>query len=132
MDEGIVAVVRRKQAVLVIRRGADVPFAGYWAPVSGKIETGERPQETVTREVHEELGIAVRPLAEVWECPSSDGRYRLHWWLAEPVDRDAALKLNPREVDEARWLGPTEFCRLEKIFETDRFFFEEIFPALSD
>ncbi len=118
--------------MLVIRRSADVPFPGYWAPVSGKIEAGERPEEALVREVHEEVGIAVRPLAQVWECSSSDGLYWLYWWLAEPVDDKVALKLNAREVESARWLRPTQFSDLGKVFESDLRFFEKIFPTLSE
>lgn len=116
--------------MLVIRRSSHVPFAGYWAPVSGKLEAGERPEEAVVREVQEELGIVVRPVARVWECASSDGLYWLHWWLAEPVEDEAFLRLNAREVDGARWLRPTEFRNLGRVFEPDLRFFEEIFPTL--
>jgi 8-oxo-dGTP pyrophosphatase MutT (NUDIX family) len=100
--------------------------------VSGKIEADEKPEEAVVREVQEELGIAVRPLARVWECVSSDGLYWLHWWLAEPVREDFMLSLNEREVDSARWLNPTEFRGLGKVFEPDLRFFEEIFPTLGE
>jgi 8-oxo-dGTP diphosphatase len=127
----VVVVIRRGQRVLLIRRGAHVPFAGYWAPVSGKIERGEQPEEAVVREVREELGIAVRPLSKVWECASSDGRYWLHWWLAEPVDAEVSLRLNAREVDSARWLRPSEFRHLGSVFEADVRFFEEVFPTLA-
>ena len=133
MDEGVVVVIRRKQRVLIIRRSAQVPFPDYWSSVSGKIEPGERPEEAVVREVHEELGIAVRPLAEVWECASSDGSYWLRWWLAEPLDcGEVELKLDPREVADARWLRPAELRTLPKVFEADLHFFEEILPRLSE
>lgn len=130
MQQGVVAVIRRGEEVLVIRRGAGVAFAGYWAPVSGKVEPGEEPEAAVVREVREELGIAVRPVGRVWECASSDGAYWLHWWLAEPVDEEVTLMPNAREVDGTRWLRPADLRGLEPVFESDLHFFERIFPTL--
>lgn len=130
MQQGVVAVVRHRRRILVVRRGAAVPFPGYWAPVSGKVEPGERPEQAVVREVQEEVGLAVRPLARVWESASSDGLHWLDWWLVEPVSDEISLRLNAREVDAARWLYPAEFRDLERVFAPDLRFFEEILPAL--
>lgn len=124
------AVISRRERVLVIRRGNEVPFSDYWSPVSGKIEPGEGQAEAVVREVREELGMVVVPVRKVWECPSSDGAYRLHWWIAELADETADLVLDPREVSEARWIRAAELRTFSKVFEADVRFFEEIFPAL--
>jgi 8-oxo-dGTP pyrophosphatase MutT (NUDIX family) len=43
--EGVVAVIRRAERLLVIKRGATVPMPGYWSPLSGKIERGETQGE---------------------------------------------------------------------------------------
>lgn len=59
--EAIVAVLRRADRVLVIRRGPDSSRSGYWAPLSGKLEPGESQEEALVREVHEEVGLAVSP-----------------------------------------------------------------------
>ncbi len=48
MPEGVVAVILKDGRLLVIRRSDSVPFAGYWASVSGKIEPGERQEASST------------------------------------------------------------------------------------
>ena len=46
--------------VLLTRRPAGKPMAGLWEFPGGKIESGERPEDTLIRELAEEIGIVVR------------------------------------------------------------------------
>jgi len=124
--QAVVAVVTKGTKVLFIRRGLAVPYAGYWAPISGKIEHGEDPASAVAREVREEVGLTVKPIRKMWESVSTSGTYRLHWWLAEWVEGE--LTLDPREVSESRWLTLAEISGLEETFEKDREFFEKVLP----
>jgi 8-oxo-dGTP diphosphatase len=126
--EAIVAVLLRADRVLAIRRGPAVARPGYWQPPSGKIEPGENQREAVVREVREEVGLTVVPLAKVWESETDDGDFRLHWWTARADTGD--LLPDPREVGEARWVTPEEFLTLDPVFDGDREFFERILPEL--
>lgn len=130
----IVAVLRREDRILVIRRGPETVRSGYWAPLSGKIEPGETQPEAVVREVREEVGLDVSPLAKVWESETDDARFRLHWWTAETApgaETDAhRLNVDAGEVSEARWVTASEFLDMEPIFYGDREFFERVLPAL--
>ena len=53
------ALVDADARVLIARRPAGRPMAGLWEFPGGKIEAGERPENTLIRELKEELGIVV-------------------------------------------------------------------------
>ena len=54
------ALVDADGRVLLTERPAGKPMAGLWEFPGGKIEAGERPEDTLIRELQEELGIVVR------------------------------------------------------------------------
>ncbi|MFF7793513.1 NUDIX domain-containing protein [Streptomyces sp. NPDC007991] len=126
--QAIVAVLRRGDRVLAIRRGPRVVRPGYWQPLSGKLEPGETQEQAVVREVREEVGLTVVPLAKVWESETDDRLFRLHWWTAR-ADTGQVVP-DPGEVAETRWVTPQEFLALDPVFDGDREFFERILPGL--
>jgi 8-oxo-dGTP diphosphatase len=54
------ALVDADGRVLLTERPVGKSMAGLWEFPGGKIEAGERPEETLIRELNEELGIVVR------------------------------------------------------------------------
>lgn len=54
------ALVDADGRVLLTERPAGKSMAGLWEFPGGKIETGERPEATLIRELQEELGIVVQ------------------------------------------------------------------------
>ena len=54
------ALIDRDGRVLIAKRPEGKGMAGLWEFPGGKIETGERPEETLIRELDEELGITVK------------------------------------------------------------------------
>ena len=46
--------------VLIAQRPPGKTMAGLWEFPGGKVESGERPEETVIRELREELGITIK------------------------------------------------------------------------
>ena len=125
--DAVVTVLRRGNCVLVVQRGPDTILPGYWAPLSGRVEPGESQEEAVVREVREEVGLAATPRAKVWECPTEDGDFLLHWWTADAGPGE--LDLDRREVSDARWVEPERFADLEPTFAADRDFFERVLPT---
>jgi 8-oxo-dGTP diphosphatase len=55
-----VALVDADGRVLIAQRPPGKALAGLWEFPGGKVEPGERPEETLIRELAEELGITVR------------------------------------------------------------------------
>ena len=53
------ALVDADKRVLIAQRPAGKTLAGLWEFPGGKVEPGERPETTLIRELHEELGITI-------------------------------------------------------------------------
>ena len=53
------ALIDADGRVLIAQRPAGRPMAGLWEFPGGKIAAGERPEQTLIRELKEELGIVV-------------------------------------------------------------------------
>ena len=53
------ALVDADKRVLIAQRPPGKALAGLWEFPGGKIEPGERPEATLIRELHEEIGISV-------------------------------------------------------------------------
>ena len=53
------ALIDTDRHVLIAQRPEGKTLAGVWEFPGGKVEPGERPEVTLIRELHEELGITV-------------------------------------------------------------------------
>jgi 8-oxo-dGTP diphosphatase len=53
------ALVDADKRVLIAQRPEGKTLAGLWEFPGGKVEPGERPETTLIRELHEELGITI-------------------------------------------------------------------------
>lgn len=106
------AAIIRDGKVLVVRR-ARKPALNFYTFPGGGVEIGETLSEAVMREVREETGLEVEPVALAGEreviVRDAQGRVERHFvilcfaarWLGgEPV-------LN-EELDDARWLDPAD------------------------
>jgi 8-oxo-dGTP diphosphatase len=54
------ALVDADGRVLIAQRPEGKPMAGLWEFPGGKVEAGETPEETLVRELNEELGIETK------------------------------------------------------------------------
>jgi 8-oxo-dGTP diphosphatase len=110
------AAIIRDGRVLTVRR-ARGPALGVWTMPGGVVEAGETLTQALVREIHEETGLTIEPvaLAGYRELLVRDDKGRLsrhfvimcfasRWVAGEP-------QLN-EELAEARWLLPSELSGL--------------------
>ena len=110
------AAIFRAERVLIVRR-ARPPAQGLYTLPGGVVELGESLIEAVVREVREETGLAIEPvaLAGYREALARDaaGRIERHFVILPFAARwlSGELALN-EELAEARWLLPSELSGL--------------------
>lgn len=89
---GVGAVIFDEGRVLLVRRG-HAPSLGEWSIPGGALEVGETLEEGVRREVREETGLVVEPVAmvEVFDRIARDdaGRVQFHYVLVDYLCRIA-------------------------------------------
>jgi 8-oxo-dGTP diphosphatase len=100
--------VKRDRVLLVER--AKTPLKGYWSLPGGVLETGERLEEGIGREVLEETGLVVKPLKviEIFERIMRDakGIPEYHYVLIDYLCRVTGGTLAPADdVSRAEWVS---------------------------
>lgn len=117
---GAVAVIPREGRLLVIRRSQQVRAPGRYCFPGGEIEADESEQAALVREIREELGVAIRPVARLWESTTPWGVW-LAWWQAELLPGET-LAANPAEVESIHWHTPDEMTQLAELLESNQAF----------
>lgn len=83
---GVGALILRENHVLLVERGKP-PLVGYWSIPGGLVETGERLEDALIREVWEETGLTVTTdfIATVFEriMPDATGGCEYHYVLVD-------------------------------------------------
>lgn len=107
---GVGGVVFFRQRVLLIRRGAE-PLKGQWSLPGGLLELGEDLEDGVRRELEEETGLEVEPLAmltvfdRIMRGGPDGQRVRYHYVIVDYVCRRKRGRLAPAsDVLDARWV----------------------------
>ena len=83
---GVGALIFKRDSILLVERGRP-PLKGYWSLPGGVLELGEHLGNAVRREVREETGLEIKPVAvvEIFEriMRDKDGKPEYHYVLVD-------------------------------------------------
>jgi 8-oxo-dGTP diphosphatase len=100
------ALIDADGRVLIAQRPPGRPMAGLWEFPGGKIEPGERPEETLIRELNEELGITVKEACLAPLTFASHGYTDFHLLMPLYVCRRWEGTIAAREGQQLAWVRP--------------------------
>ena len=92
--------------VLLAQRPEGKSMAGLWEFPGGKVEQGERPEETVIRELREELGIDVTEACLAPLTFASHAYDQFHLLMPLFVCRRWNGRVTPIEKQSLAWVKP--------------------------
>ena len=99
-----VALIDADNRVLIARRPEGKAMAGLWEFPGGKLDPGERPEQALIRELHEELGITVREACLAPLSFASHAYEDFHLLMPLYVCRRWEGTLTAREGQELAWV----------------------------
>jgi len=112
------AAIIRDGHVVVVRRAKGASTGLYTLP-GGVVEAGETLREAVVREIAEETGITIEPVALAGQrefiTRDEDGKVSRHFVILCFAARWLAGEGKPQieELSELRWLRPAELSTLK-------------------
>jgi 8-oxo-dGTP diphosphatase len=98
----------RRGPILLVERAGE-PLRGYWSLPGGLVETGERLEDAVRREILEETGLHVEPMRrfDIFERIMRDaqGKAEYHYLLVDYVCKVSGGTLRAGDdVSKAEWV----------------------------
>ncbi|HVV61764.1 MAG TPA: 8-oxo-dGTP diphosphatase MutT [Pseudolabrys sp.] len=100
------ALIDADGRVLIAERPAGKPMAGLWEFPGGKVEEGERPEQTLIRELKEELGIDVSEDCLAPLTFASHSYPDFHLLMPLYVCRRWKGNVTPTEGQKLAWVRP--------------------------
>ncbi len=101
------ALIDVDHRVLIAKRPEGRALAGLWEFPGGKIEPGETPEDTVVRELFEELSVTIKIPCLAPLTFASHNYLEFHLFLALFVCRRWEGTPVPREGQEIKWVRAT-------------------------
>lgn len=129
MIKVVAAIIEKEDKILIAKKKEGKPLAGYWEFPGGKIEEGEPSEESLIRELMEEMNIKVKVNNFIGESIYDYGNGKvisLLGYTSEIIE--GTLKLT--DHDEVKWvtldqiksykLAPADIPLVDKIKEINR------------
>jgi 8-oxo-dGTP diphosphatase len=104
------ALIDSDGRVLIAQRPEGKSMAGLWEFPGGKIETGERPEETVIREMREELGIIIKEACLGPFVFASHSYPNFHLLMPLFLCRRWEGIAQPLEMQNIAWMKPKDLA----------------------
>jgi 8-oxo-dGTP diphosphatase len=98
------ALIDPDRRVLIAQRPAGKPMAGLWEFPGGKVEAGEPPEQSLVRELKEELGIDVKVACLAPLTFASHAYPDFHLLMPLYVCRHWDGIVQPREAQRIAWV----------------------------
>jgi 8-oxo-dGTP diphosphatase len=105
---GVGALIFDSEKLLIVERAGE-PFKGYWSLPGGILESGEKLDQGIRREVLEETGLEVEPLSvfEIFEriIQDAEGRAEYHFVVIDYLCRTVGGRLAAAsDVSRLAWV----------------------------
>ena len=112
--EVVAAVIQLQNKILAVQRGPGkyAYISQKWEFPGGKMEAGESQEQTIRREIKEELSMEIQPIRHLLSHTHHypDFSIELHTWLCEPVgeglqlnEHQACVWLEAKDLKELDW-----------------------------
>ena len=104
------ALIDADGRVLIAQRPAGKSMAGLWEFPGGKVEPGERPEDTVIREMNEELGVTIKEACLAPFIFASHTYPDFHLLMPLFLCRRWEGIAQPREGQKVAWVRPKDLA----------------------
>jgi A/G-specific adenine glycosylase len=103
---GVGIIERKDDKILIALRPNDAMLGGLWEFPGGKQENEENIQQTIERELKEELGVEVKAYKELMSLKHTYSHFSItmHAWFCKLLSGDP----KPKESQEVRWVKRNE------------------------
>lgn len=110
----LAAVIIKDQKILCVQRGAHkYPYlSNKWEFPGGKMEAGESQEETIVREIREELSMEIEPIKHLSSHTHHYPNFsiELHTWLCTPMSSELVINehqafvwLDAKDLKDLDW-----------------------------
>lgn len=106
MIKVVAGILKKNDKIMIARKREGKPLAGMWEFPGGKIEEGETPEESLVRELMEEMKIKVKVLDYVDESiyDYGDNVVSLKGYVVQIEEGEIVLS----DHDKYEWVSPEE------------------------
>lgn len=119
-----VALIKNNEGKYLLLKLADYykdfdKFHNAWCPPAGHIKENETVEESLIREVKEELSLDIKPIKLISECEQDIPGERAVWWECLPLGE---IINKSSEIAEYGWFSKQETKNMELWPATKKFF----------